>query len=503
MRCVRSRLLNLFTIDLRSLALLRVGLAVSVLADVGTRALDLVSLYSDRGVLPRDLLLEVQGREAYLSVHYWASAHPWLQGGVFAFTAAAAVALLVGWRTRAATLVCWYLVASLQVRLPFGYFGGDTTLRMLLFWALFVPLAARFSLDAARGRVQPRPDRYVSGASAALLLQVGLIYWITGIRKSGELWWSGQAVFYALQLDEWATPLGVRLRPETSLLEWLTYGTLGIELLGPFLAFVPFWNGAFRLAAVASFWAFHAGLAACMSIGLFPLISMVAWLPFVPTLVWERLGSETRKRGEGATDAHSRWASFVALALLAYIVVTLAERSTPLPRVLPDSVRAIGTVLRLHQSWAMFSPDPPPFTARYDFHARLSDGSYVTSPVPGGLRWTVFFSHFEPSHLSREPVDERLLRSLGSHHCAQWNEGLVDPWMERVAIRIHVRTLLRDGHRTSTHTLIDVPCPSDRSRFSSPRDAQRLRDPRRRWDGMDQRPSRAASLTSSACACRT
>lgn len=457
---MRSRLLNLFTIDLRSLALLRVGLAVSVLADVGTRALDLVSLYTDRGVLPRDLLLEIQGREVYLSVHYWASAHPWLQGGLFAFTAAAAVALLVGWRTRAATLVCWYLVASVQVRLPFGYFGGDTILRMLLFWALFVPLAARFSLDAARGRVQPRPDRYVSGASAALLLQVGLIYWITGIRKSGELWWSGQAVFYALQLDEWATPLGVRLRPETSLLEWLTYGTLGIELLGPFVAFVPFWNGAFRLAAVASFWAFHAGLAACMSIGLFPLISMVAWLPFVPTLVWERLGSETRTGSGRAGDFRSRLGSLTALLLLAYVCVLLAQQTTSLPRVLPEPALAVGKVLRLHQTWNMFAPDPPSFTARHDFRARLADGSYVTADLPKRLRWTVYMSRFREESRD-DPQARAVLLRLAHWRCAEWSEGRTGSRMERSAVRLHVRPLLRDGHRTSTHTLLDVPCPND------------------------------------------
>lgn len=455
---MRARLKDLFAIDLRSLALFRIGLGVCVLADVGTRALDLVSLYTDRGVLPRDLLFAIQGRAAYLSVHYWASAHPWLQGGVFAFTAAAAVALLVGWRTRAATLACWYLVASVQVRLPFGYFGGDTILRMLLFWAMFLPLSARFSLDAARGRVRPRPDRHVCGASAALLLQVCLIYWITGVRKSGELWWSGQAVFYALQLDEWATPLGVRLRSETSLLEFLTYGTLGMELVGPFLAFVPFCNGGFRLAAVASFWMFHATLAACMSIGLFPLFSMVAWLPFVPALAWERFGRETRTHSERAGDLRSRLVSFTALLLLAYVCVLLAEKLPSIPRVLPEPALAVGKVLRLEQTWAMFAPDPISFTARYDFRAHLADGSYVTAALPKRLRWTVYMSRFR--EVSRDESRARaVLLRLAHWRCAEWNEGRADPRMERVAIRVHVRPLLRDGHRTSTHTLRDVPCP--------------------------------------------
>jgi len=202
----------LFGVDLRSLALLRVGLGAAVLADVALRAFDLVGLYTDRGVLPRDLLLATEGAGVYLSAHYWASAHPALQAALFVFTAACAVALLVGWRTRVVTFVCWYLVASVQIRQPLAYMGGDAILRLLLFWSVFLPLGARFSVDASHGRTRLRPDQFVSGATVALLLQGCLIYWATGFRKSGSLWWSGQAVFYALHLDSWATPLGVWLR---------------------------------------------------------------------------------------------------------------------------------------------------------------------------------------------------------------------------------------------------------------------------------------------------
>jgi hypothetical protein len=66
---------------------------------------------------------------------------------------------------------------------------------------LFLPRSARFSLDAAHGRVRRRPDSFISGGTVALLLQVCVIYWATGIRKSGGLWWNGRATFYALHAD--------------------------------------------------------------------------------------------------------------------------------------------------------------------------------------------------------------------------------------------------------------------------------------------------------------
>src|SRR5689334_22630959 len=103
-----TRLRDLFAVVLRSLALLRIGLGVSVLVDTIMRAFDLVGLYTDRGVLPRDLLLAMDGRGVYLSAHYWASVDPAWEGALFAFTAVCAVALLVGWRTRFALALCWY-----------------------------------------------------------------------------------------------------------------------------------------------------------------------------------------------------------------------------------------------------------------------------------------------------------------------------------------------------------------------------------------------------------
>ncbi len=159
---LRAKLEELFSVDLRSLALLRIGLGVSVLADVTTRAFDLVGLYTDSGVMPRDLLLLTEGRGVYFSAHFWASAHPLFQSALFAITAVCALALLVGWRTRLATLACWYLVASVQIRQPLSYMGGDSTLRLLLFWASVS--SAERSLLAGRGTgtgpAAPRPLRF-------------------------------------------------------------------------------------------------------------------------------------------------------------------------------------------------------------------------------------------------------------------------------------------------------------------------------------------------------
>jgi hypothetical protein len=450
---------NLFAVDLRSLALLRIGLGVSVLADVITRAFDLVGLYTDRGVLPRDLLHAMDGRGVYLSAHYWASAHPGWQGALFAFTAGCAIALLVGWRTRWMTLLCWYLVASLQVRQPLVYIGGDSILRLLLFWGLFLPLSARFSVDAAQGRVRPRPDSFVSGGTVALLLQVCVIYWATGIRKTGDLWWNGQAIFYALHAEAWVTPLGVWLREQRSVIEPMTYGVLGFELLGPFLAFVPVYTGAFRLLTIGMFWAFHLGLAATMNIGLFPLFSMVAWLPFLPAQAWAWLGESANT---GVTEDHSwrsRVASAIPIILIAYVAVQVGERARILPRVLPAEAHAVATALRIQQTWNMFAPDPFTVTVQYEVRRRLSDGTAVHEPASTGVRWTVYLQRISPKQSPESPLTLSAGR-FARYLCSDSGPG-AGIRTERLGILAHRIRIRPDGREPlETRTLADVTCPA-------------------------------------------
>ena len=451
---LRTKLRELFGVDLRSLALLRIGLGTSVFADTCVRAFDLVGLYTDRGVFPRELVLATQGPGIYLSAHYWASVHPLLEGALFVLAGVAALALMVGWRTRSATILCWYLVASIQLRQPLVYIGGDSILRMLLFWGMFLPLAARFSLDASRGDVNRGPDRFVSGATIALLLQVCLIYWMTGLRKDGPLWWTGQAVFYTLHQEAWVTQFGESLRDYPAVLETLTYATLGLELFGPFLAFLPIYTSTFRFVTVIIFAAFHIGLALMLNIGLFPLFSIVAWLPFIPTEFWRRAGWPDNSIPAAASDWRTRLSSAAALMCLVYVVALLAQRARVIPRVLPPPVVAAGTALRLQQTWNMFAPDPPTSTVRHDVHKTLIDGSHGTERAGDSFRWTVYLAYAGVPRSAGDPY----MRSI--HRYAIWHCTLVDQVAaQRVAIIMTTREINAHGvGEPDVRVLADVSC---------------------------------------------
>jgi HTTM domain len=173
------------------------------------RAGDLRAHYTDFGILPRASLGLYTWRTVW-TLHGAASPHPALVVALFAIAAVFALLLALGWRTRLATFVSWLLLTSLQYRNPALVFGGDVMLRMLLFWGLFLPLGARWSLEARRR--PPAADSFVSVASLALVVQIALVYVCSALNRTGPTWWDGRALHDALHFDQFASGLAIRLR---------------------------------------------------------------------------------------------------------------------------------------------------------------------------------------------------------------------------------------------------------------------------------------------------
>src|SRR3546814_12295278 len=95
----------------------------------------------------------------------------------------------LGWRTRLAAIASFVLWASLITRNPIVLIGGDLLLCCLLFWAMFLPLAARSSVDAALSTTPPPHDNlHVSCASLGILVQAMSVYFVSAIMKSGHAW---------------------------------------------------------------------------------------------------------------------------------------------------------------------------------------------------------------------------------------------------------------------------------------------------------------------------
>lgn len=284
-----SKLEELFGFDLRSLALFRIGLALIVIADLIIRSGDLRAHYTDVGVLPREVLSEQILKPWYWSVHLL-SGQPLVQAMLFLFAGLAALAMLVGYRTRYATIISWVLLISLHNRNPALIFAADDVLRALLFWAMFLPLGACYSIDSALNSSPHKlPKRILSAATLGLTLQQCYIYiFSAAFKHKSPVWWpEGTAVYYALSYDQYVTHLGQFLLNFPLLLFFSTFITFALEWVGTLFLFVPFRTTFFRTCTIVTFILLHAGFGLTLNLGIFPFLSIFSWLVFIPSDIWD------------------------------------------------------------------------------------------------------------------------------------------------------------------------------------------------------------------------
>lgn len=294
---------RVFTLDLRSIALFRILLALLLLADLGLRALHMRTFYTDAGVLPREQWLELAHRWHW-SLHA-ASGDLWWQLVLFSIASVLALALLFGYRSKLAALGSFVLLASLLNRNGLVLQGGDQLLVIMSFWALFLPLGARFSIDAAlQPHLQTQPNSaagdndaaddalelpYFSVATVAIVFQVLYLYMFTAVLKTGDAWTSRfDAAYYAVSLQHFATPIGHWMTQFPQLLKLSTLYVLGVEFLAPLLVLCPFLWPWMRVTGLLLLASLHVAFLLMLHIGLFPLIDFMALSLLIPGALWVR-----------------------------------------------------------------------------------------------------------------------------------------------------------------------------------------------------------------------
>jgi len=423
-----------FSLDLRSLALFRIALGTVLLFTLIALLPDIDAFYTDRGILPRDALINEFGNPWAISVHLMSG--QWsVQLGLILIAIIFAAGLISGYRTRLCTVVSWFLLSSLQVRNPVILQSGDTLLRLLLFWSIFVPLNGRCSLDQALNSSTPRPEAaHMSWGSQALMLQLCFVYWFTAALKWHPVWiGEGSAVYYALSLDIFVTPFGRFLLRFPEPLRLITFGTVLLEFFGPFLVFSPVRQGLSRLLVVLMFICFHAGLGLSMHLGNFPWACAAGWLMFLPAEFWERAGrwgGERIHRWQATHRLRSskflRWATppppRYRVGAVSHAVVfsgallVLAWNLSTLPWMdirIPVTWRRIAALTNLRQRWAMFAPFPSTDDGWYDMEGITINGARVDLWRGAG-----------------EPNDARPADVAGTYRKTSWRKYLVNIWYD-------------------------------------------------------------------------
>jgi hypothetical protein len=445
------------TIDLRSLALFRMALGLCLLTDLLARVPQIRAFYTDDGVLPRAVVIRL-GNPWKLSLHM-ISGEVAIQLGLFLIAIALATGFVVGYRTRLCAIASWVLLMSMHVRNPMVAHGGDTLMRLLLFWSMFVPLNARWSLDRLLNpSVTPLPTTHLSPAGMALLFQVCTVYWAAFAEKMDPAWVTERtAVYYALNLEMFARPLGTSLLAYPGLLAFLTTATLALELFGPIIAILPFRTSVNRLIAVGGFIGFHAGLAAALRLGTFSWIAMAAWTVFLPAAFWEATSRRLPQVGRWAEAAGARVAralqgrlvappprppgtmvNLATLGALSLVVLSVWSRPALRPfhlRTETDYRDTIFGLTGLGQRWRMFAPRPSEDDGWFMTEGVRKDGSLVdvwtgASPTEAkpadfakayrSIQWLSFLG------LANNPMFSPVRPYLGDYFCRQWNRAHPD-----------------------------------------------------------------------------
>ena len=277
---------QLIGIDLRSLALFRVCLAMMIIVDLLVRLSDLQAHYTDWGVLPRSVVMATSWAGSW-SLHLMTGSKVGigLLMGVHLF---AAFFLLAGYRTRFMSILCCILMLSIQARNPMVLSGADDTIRLLCIFSMFLPLGARFSLDSVLDPA-PRelPTSLSSVSSFAILTQVSILYLFTFLFKWHPIWIEDNtALYFMFHLDVFTNQFGQYLLGFPNLLKTMTAFFVWCELLCPILLWSPIMTAQTRLLAILLISCMQIGIATTMGIGMFPFISITALLLFLPSSLW-------------------------------------------------------------------------------------------------------------------------------------------------------------------------------------------------------------------------
>ncbi|RLA52251.1 MAG: hypothetical protein DRR42_08030 [Gammaproteobacteria bacterium] len=354
-------LVRAFSIDYRTLALFRVLIGCIIVADLLLRARDFTAFFTDQGVVPRQLALTWLG--AGTNSIYFLNGSLIFNLFLLSCSIVFALALIVGYRTRLASVASWLMLVSLHHRTGILSSGADDLMRLLMFWAMFLPLGARFSLDAAMDDAAmekdpgPSTDAYFSMATIAMLMQVMYVYWVGALLKTGMPWHlENSAVYYALSAEHYSSSLGIWvLNHFEPYLHYVTTFVFSIELYGPLLLVAPVFFHYFRLPVMFMLICMHIGFVFLLNVGHFPFVSICSLLLFLPGGVWEYI--ERRRvnpRSKNITIYYDQPCDFCLKTVRILKVLLILPQATVQAAQLNERAKLL---LEEHDSWVIQKPD--------------------------------------------------------------------------------------------------------------------------------------------------
>ncbi|MER5778976.1 HTTM domain-containing protein [Streptomyces sp. NPDC002039] len=224
---------------------------------------------------------------------------------------------MLGWRTRAVSVLFAVVVTSFHARSIFMTDGGDNLILLMAVYLAFTACGRRWSLDARRIRLKAaRTDSSAGSTRSLVLLRLGearstamtvvhncalfvmaaevcFLYGSAGLYKvQGASWGSGTALHYVLNLElfqPWPT-LSHFADEHTLLIAIATYTTVLLQVAFPFVLF-----GRLKYPVLVMLLSMHIGIAVIMGLPLFSGAMIVADAVFLPDRFYTALPGLCRR----------------------------------------------------------------------------------------------------------------------------------------------------------------------------------------------------------------
>ena len=393
---------RIFEIDPRSLGLFRILLGLLLVLYSADRFVQAATLFTDWGIMPRTYWVSEFMSDYAFSFHL-ANGQLWFQRLLIFLQGSAALAYMIGYRSKLSGFITLILLSSLQSRNNLILSCADDLIRLALLWSLFLPLGNAFGIQQ-KSSTENNTALPGSVFNAAIMLQLLYIYIFTALLKNHPIWIKeGSAVYYALNIDIYTKPLGVWLRSHAGLMQFATFSTLILEIVGPFVALVAGWP---RLIVSLLFISFHMGLFLTLELDFFPWIAAIYWVLFLPTEIWSTTYGQklsqalfvlfeqvkdkaslatapTEERHRFTKIAFQGLCAFFLILVTAYNVNSLSNDK----KLVPKSMLKAADSLYLYQSWNMFAPFPMRNDGWFVIEGTFTDGTQMNLVDNGPIRY--------------------------------------------------------------------------------------------------------------------
>lgn len=267
----------------------RIALGILVLAILLISFPNWERFYGANGILPPD---EVPPSFMGLSWSIFTLNDSWLYlWSLYAIALVATISFILGFHARISTILLFLIYASMLHRNTYLVNGQDQIITMLLFFSMFAPLGANYSLDAYmqhKGKKRQKPKLRSIWPIRLMQLSVALVYVFSAPAKLFDdvMWRNGQALYWVSQSDRWFRFPDAELFNSLPLSWFLTYTTLFVFILFPYLV----WFSKTRWLFLGGIALIHFNMLILMapSVFWFNLSMLVSFILFIPPLTMRK-----------------------------------------------------------------------------------------------------------------------------------------------------------------------------------------------------------------------